>query len=543
MALTKASYSMITGASVNVLDFGADKTGATDSTAAIQNAVNASSAVYFPTGIYLISDVISLNANNYLFGDGTIKRADAGFMFAAESVDDITVKELTFDGDVDSWALNFKSCSNIIVSECRCINIMLVQTTSVNGAYASVTDADLCDGVIISNNTGLAIDTPAAQSQSFIRILYTKNFTVTGNECKGYRDFVLMWGGDGNTNQAYGNARKCYNGSVTGNTGDLLAAGIWGSMCQDVAVIGNTLSQTTPVAEGIGVESCYRVNFEANVVNGFNIGAYVRALYQDILFQNNLITVPAGSFLFYNESNDFYADIGDLTLLGNTMKAIGGYGHFIPYISNIITLQNNYIENSFPQIISSSVNAVIMENNTIVSYYAPVSPSNTLYAIPLGGFTDGFTADIKPKATVKNNIIEYVSGSPLTARGISIFPPGAVLTVNVEISGNTITNFAEAITLETGTGTAVSLIRNNVISTGTTYPQVKYGGTHTVLWQDNYNSSGQDIYGSVSGFSSIPYFSVGSRIWSNSPSSGNAPGWICTSSGQSGTWTAMANLA
>ena len=42
MALTKAHNRMITGAQVNVLDYGADPTGAVDSTSAIQAAIDAS---------------------------------------------------------------------------------------------------------------------------------------------------------------------------------------------------------------------------------------------------------------------------------------------------------------------------------------------------------------------------------------------------------------------------------------------------------------------------------------------------------------------
>jgi len=41
MSLTKVSYSMIQGSSANVLDFGADPTGATDSTVAFQAALDA----------------------------------------------------------------------------------------------------------------------------------------------------------------------------------------------------------------------------------------------------------------------------------------------------------------------------------------------------------------------------------------------------------------------------------------------------------------------------------------------------------------------
>jgi len=59
MSLTKASYSMITGAQANVLDFGADKTGVADSTAAFQAAIDSlptnGGTVYMPSGSYLIS--------------------------------------------------------------------------------------------------------------------------------------------------------------------------------------------------------------------------------------------------------------------------------------------------------------------------------------------------------------------------------------------------------------------------------------------------------------------------------------------------------
>ena len=58
MSLTKVSYSMINGAQVNVLDFGADLTGVVDSTTAFQAAIDSLPAnggtVYMPSGSYLI---------------------------------------------------------------------------------------------------------------------------------------------------------------------------------------------------------------------------------------------------------------------------------------------------------------------------------------------------------------------------------------------------------------------------------------------------------------------------------------------------------
>jgi hypothetical protein len=61
MSLTKVSYSMINGAAISVLDFGADPTGVSDSTSAFQTAINQGIAnslqVTIPNGSYRIDTV------------------------------------------------------------------------------------------------------------------------------------------------------------------------------------------------------------------------------------------------------------------------------------------------------------------------------------------------------------------------------------------------------------------------------------------------------------------------------------------------------
>lgn len=64
---------MISGAAVNVLDFGADPTGVSDSRAAIQAALDTLKSVYFPAGSYKIIDTLTFPLGNYnrvYFGDG-----------------------------------------------------------------------------------------------------------------------------------------------------------------------------------------------------------------------------------------------------------------------------------------------------------------------------------------------------------------------------------------------------------------------------------------------------------------------------------------
>jgi hypothetical protein len=81
MALTKATYSMIDGAYLNVLDYGADGSGATDSKAAIQTAINAAGndgkALFFPTGTYRIDTPLTWNKPIHLIGEGS-KRLNFG---------------------------------------------------------------------------------------------------------------------------------------------------------------------------------------------------------------------------------------------------------------------------------------------------------------------------------------------------------------------------------------------------------------------------------------------------------------------------------
>lgn len=71
MSLTKVSYSLINGAPINVLDYGAVGDGVTDDTAAIVAAIAAAKNLYFPPGTYLV-DTVAINGKGYvLTGSGT----------------------------------------------------------------------------------------------------------------------------------------------------------------------------------------------------------------------------------------------------------------------------------------------------------------------------------------------------------------------------------------------------------------------------------------------------------------------------------------
>lgn len=71
MSLTKATYSMIKGAVINVLDYGAVGDGITDDTAAIQAAIDAAvgiQQVFIPAGTYKITDTLNLYKGSNIVG-------------------------------------------------------------------------------------------------------------------------------------------------------------------------------------------------------------------------------------------------------------------------------------------------------------------------------------------------------------------------------------------------------------------------------------------------------------------------------------------
>lgn len=83
MSITKVTYSMISGASINVMDFGAKGDGTTNDTAAIQAAITYAEStatppsaapgvvqIYFPFGIYIISSALTVTKSLSFVGEG-----------------------------------------------------------------------------------------------------------------------------------------------------------------------------------------------------------------------------------------------------------------------------------------------------------------------------------------------------------------------------------------------------------------------------------------------------------------------------------------
>jgi polygalacturonase len=105
MSLTKASYSLIQGAVYNVLDFGADSTGATLSQTAIQAALDAVKAtggdLFFPAGTYDVGSGVEIIGTRRfrLFGtkNTVLKLTSVGIALKIQNCRDFVVELFKFE--------------------------------------------------------------------------------------------------------------------------------------------------------------------------------------------------------------------------------------------------------------------------------------------------------------------------------------------------------------------------------------------------------------------------------------------------------------
>lgn len=177
MALTKATYSLIEGAPLNVLDFGAAGDDSNDDTAAIQaaftEAASSGRAVYIPAGTYKTTASLTIANDIIVYGDGrersTIKlytASTATFALVCDIPDNFSVIGL----DIGHIGIQ---CNGGAAKGCG----IYLNTTATNSAFSQ---SALHDLYIRNATTGVSLNGVIYMSE-FSRI------TVVGADDFGWR--------------------------------------------------------------------------------------------------------------------------------------------------------------------------------------------------------------------------------------------------------------------------------------------------------------------------------------------------------------------
>lgn len=160
MSLTKATYSMIEGAPINVLDYGAVGNGVADDTAAIQAAINACPAngsVDFGSGTYIVGSQLSGTSlsNARLYGRAIIKAknsTDFQYILDISNTTGVTVEGLTFDANKAGRgaAVGSLSCLKTNTSiRCTLLNCTFKNALGTASSSVAVSASGGCSGLLV----------------------------------------------------------------------------------------------------------------------------------------------------------------------------------------------------------------------------------------------------------------------------------------------------------------------------------------------------------------------------------------------------------
>ena len=298
---------------IDVRAFGAKGDGATDDTATVQAALNASLNVYFPTGTYLVSN-LTPQSNQRLFGAGissilVYKPGATGYLIDGVGKA-LRLQDLSFDGgnSVDYSAGSFLAGTR------SAIHIDVTQ------------DDQVLDGISVHGFNNIGIGLNGDQTASHKGAVISNSFI--------YQNYIGIDSGPGGTNNDTGLA-GANGGEYIKIVGNTISQSVYGLVVDsgNTTSVGNALSQNATCLfvngdAGNGAHGTFTSNlcnhsttnavYVVDAQNGFTIsdnqfygGNWVMSgISSGILVSNNAISVGAMTLSgsgWYSFSNNWFA--------------------------------------------------------------------------------------------------------------------------------------------------------------------------------------------------------------------------------------------
>lgn len=553
MSLTKVSFSMINGAAVNVLDFGATGDGITNDTAAIQAAIDAASVsgqtVYFPAGTYSIvpattkvwegagtmTTAFVMRSNMHLWGDGnaTIKLANncsttaspklLAMFFSNEQLTNLSWRGLVMD---------MNGLNNLISpsapSSFNRYNQAMIHFSGTIGGVAARADYVTIENCSFLNTAGVSCI--LMQQSNTASVTMSSNWTIRNCLFKnngvdtddhssifGWANNVLI---DGNTFTA----DSMYPNGVSGNSGTLVAYEVHGANQRFVN------------------------NLVRNYYQGMWVAANLSTDADNVVIEGNTFS-PIGNFgvNFYRESAA-ESSISKILINGNTFglddTAYADPLKYAVFIGSQYSIKDVVISNNIASKIGTTKSSAafsVVGGGTSGQKHTNIKISgNEAKGFNYGvRVTTTVNADLGAISITDNAFFELAAYDIVAnAAGIQyLLVAGAQKTDELVIFGNVVsdpgTGIDYGIRLENGTITNLSIDGNSFNNIQTT--EIVIASTTT------FRSGAQARL-----FSAAPTTGTWRRsdiVWNSAPSAGGTPGWVCVTSGTPGTWKAMANLA
>jgi hypothetical protein len=392
MALTKATYSMILGAAINVRDYGAVGDGSANDTAAIQAAFTAAIAagnnIYYPPGTYKQGPVTITGANNFAilgqnakinaFGDMSGASDDttrtAVFNFAG-TCSNVSFIGLIINGDavlankqrgIGYVYASPPTRSDIVDDGCEFTNLLICAVLpGVN--RARLTNNTVASTLGNASGQGLGFVTELAGVTQPKDVIITDNNFFQTTRHAIYTNFVLGAVVANNTFREH--APAFAGGASTGKFACVI------SRCTSVGVTGNVFIDCNDAALGLDQDATYAVSDVSvcgNVFKNTNGVSFFagRTSAAGSCFN---VTVTGNTFApsaSYNDADISVTDIKQFKFANNTVDANRSYP-LTKVVLKISEYDAAYFEDvdisNNTAIISSSGNAFFVEISAALS--------------------------------------------------------------------------------------------------------------------------------------------------------------------------------
>jgi hypothetical protein len=554
MSLTKVTYSMIQGAPVNVLDYGAKGDGATDDTAAIQAALNAITTggeVVFPPGTYLVSGSGSLlqpKSNTALIGTRTASvirinsaSAAASIFGIGTNVSGLVFEGLTLDGNsgvvtaYDTFGLQFPDVGAITVRNCTFQNfkrdgMLLGLTTRVD--HLTVDTCNFSNIVFNGVRTYNARMQYINNSRFFdfvtspldfnpIAVENAETTTIVTNNY--FSNNSASWASGNSTVSLMGDRNYVAGNTIVGGGMIVVHAGPFGRTgIKDYRIIGNSIQNT--VTPGIIVNT--DVNTDIIVSNN-----YIRGSASSGIQVISATAPPYSTNTPVIVSNNIIEDTSNATYTNTNQPAC----IMAAQTSNVIITGNQCITPRWAGIaMLSGANNCTVQGNTIIGQrgQAPTDFATNVgggIVVAPGGLS--YVEDVYNITINGNFVFDFLTTvSPATTS----IRTGGIVAYNDSSGAKTV----EYIT-----------ITNNVVRNGNGIAvQTYFLENSTVDGNTVWNSNGDIVDTSsttllanatIGLYSAAPTTGTwkrGTVIYNSAPASAGFVGWVCTASGTPGTW-------
>lgn len=348
MSLTKVTYSMISGALWNPVDYGADPSGVANSTTAIQSAIDAVGAagggvLFFPPGVYKVTELTCYTNNVAMYGYGAqLYGTDKDAVILRVRGNDIHIEGFEMTQNVTTVAeWSTKSGRAIYLepdgSQVGCRRVFIQSVYAHNIALITIS-GDRCEdvkviGCTVENCGGAGILMNATEGECLISGNHVYNVGDDGIMCVpvAASGFATLNGGK-------------YNGGQ---------------------VIGNTVDKGGNI-----------FGLRGTLVNGYPAGAAgIKVGGERVIVDSNIVTNSGAGAIFVTAENGYPAN--GVTISNNRLYNTLYYSNGVGYqliripdtapgtIANDIQIIDNVIDTSTYGVFAPSATNMIVRGNTL----------------------------------------------------------------------------------------------------------------------------------------------------------------------------------